>query len=349
MNIIVALLVLSYPHGYFGVMASSGADAGMMLEKGAFALEYNPAGIAWVDSLEVGVASEGLFSYFLVGGVLKYKDWPVGISIHHQNTTTGFTLGVSHLNRPFAWGGALTVSLDSVQGQTLSLRGGIQWGDYVGLCISPQLWINQGAFHFSGKGQIGAEIPIVPLDGLYVLVGGGADVAPSHFSIGGGAAYEAFDGLLRVQSVVSTEEWGVGLILDNIDDRGGIWVRKGFLEENWQFGLSYVRNARPERIREVVVHKTLPPRVEVDTVYIVQEEISNGSLYVSQETLQKQDELMAKANRLYVSGRFKEAIAVWDEAYRLAPSTDLAKLAQKNKRDVQALLETLNKMDSDGN
>ncbi|MBN2378341.1 hypothetical protein JXM67_00865 [candidate division WOR-3 bacterium] len=349
MNVLVALLVFGYPHGYFGVMGSSASDAGMALEKGLLAMEYNPGGLAWVDSLEFGFAGEGLFSYGLVGVSFKYAGWPVGVSIHHYNTTTGFTLAGSHLNGPFAWGGAFTTSIDSVRADTLSLRAGIQWGDYVGLVIGPQLEINQGVFHFSGSGRIGAQIPILPDYGLYTLVGGRMDMAPVGFDVCGGLAYEAFEGFLRIQSVVGIDEWGAGLILDNIDDRGGIWVRKGFTEQDWRFGVYYVRNVRPEQIREVVIHKTLPPRVEVrvDTVYITEEAVTPAQ--VPEEVQAKQDELMAKANRLYVAGKFKEAIAVWDEVYKLAPSTDLAKLALKNKRDVEALLETLNKMDSENN
>ncbi|MBD3286667.1 hypothetical protein GF359_08715 [candidate division WOR-3 bacterium] len=343
MNLALAALLFFYPHGFFGVMASSGSDAGMMLEKGVFALEYNPAGLGWVDSLQVGVAGEGLFRYYLVGASFKYSDWPLGVSVHHQDSKTGFTIGGSRLTRPFAWGAAFSVSIDSVRGDTLSLRAGIQWGDYVGLALGPQLSIGNDNIQFSGIAQLGAEIPIKPVEGLFFLIGTRAEAAPATFGIGGGAAYELFDGLVRFQSVVAIDEWGVGLLLDNVDDKGGIWVRKGFLEEDWQFGLSYVRDLRPEKIQVVEIQKGFPVE-RVDTVYLPQQVETQP---VSEEILKRQDELMAKANRLYVAGEFEEAIGVWNKVVNLAPSTDLGKLARKNIRDVEALLKTLENMDSD--
>jgi len=345
MSVCLLLALLAYPYGWFGPGPASTSDAGMMLEKGVFALDYNPSGLAWIDSLEVGAAAEGLFSYNLFGAAYKYEDWPMAASVHHTTHATGFCIGAGYLYRPLAAGAAFSASFDTLKEQTFSLRAGLQWGEYVGLAVGPRLWTAADTAHVGFLGQVGAAVPVI--EGLDFLLGGAAEFGPPHFRIGGGLAYEPFSGFV-IESLVSTEEWGAGLILDNVDDRGGFWVRRAFEEGSaWQFGLAYVRNIRGEQIHEVVVYRNLPPRV--DTVYVTQAEPPPKDTtvhVVSPDVRKKQERLMAKANRYYAQERYEDALAVWREVVELDPSSDLAVRAREDIRDVTALMETLERIRS---
>jgi hypothetical protein len=355
MNSLIILFLLATPSGFFGAGPSSASDEGMSMEKGIFSLEYNPAGLAWVDSMEIGVSAQGLFAYNLVGIAYRYLDWPIGVSVHHAPDTTGFSIGSGYLGEPLGLGGALTVAFNQRgenNEQNIDLRFGLQWRNYIGFSIGPHMWIGQDTVHFSGLTQVGAEIPVI--DQLSILAGGAFGLGPVSYRVGGGIAFKPFD-FLKIQSLVSTQEWGAAVILDNLTDRLGVWMRKEFPPEGqstpWLFGLSYTRNIRPESVREVVVYKALPPRI--DTVFIAKQveatPVENGGTpVVSAEILQKQDKLMAKANRYYAGDKYEQAIEVWNQVVALAPSTDLAKLAQKNIRDVTALLETMQKIRSGG-
>ena len=349
MSILLALFLVSYPNGWFGTGPASASDVGMMLEQGVFAVEYNPAGLAWLDSLQVGVAAEGLFRYNLAGVAYRYQDWPLAASVHKNIHDWGFSLGAGHLRRPLAMGGALSASFDTLgHDQTFSLRFGLQWREYVGLSLGPKLWNAQDTGHLSVMAQVGAAVPIpIPqVEGLDFLVGAAGEIGPPHFRIGGGLACEPFEGI-KIQSVVTTEEWGAGLLLDNLDDRGGLWVRKGFMEEHWRFGIAYVRNVRPRRTREVIVYRNLPGRV--DTVYLTEAEPVDQDTtthVVSPDVRRKQERLMGKANRYYAAQHYEDAIAAWREVIRLDPSSDLAARAREDIKEVTALIETLERIRS---
>ncbi len=344
MSILVALSLFTYPFGLFGLGPASGSDAGMMLEQGIFALEYNPAGLAWIDSIEGGISAESLFVYNLVGVAYKYKNWPIAASVHHTPQTTGFSLGSGYLNRPLALGGAFGASFGRNEQQNLSLRFGLQWREYIGLALGPRLWLAQDTAHLSGMVQIGASVPII--EGLKFLAGASAQILPASFRASGGLAYEPFS-FLRVQSVVATDGWGACIILSSGDDRGGIWVQKDFDEGTaWNLGLSYVRSVRLGRVKEVVHYRNLPARV--DTVYILQTKPVNidSTKVVSPDVRRKQEQLMAKANRLYAEERYEEALVVWKEVVQLDPSSDLAARANEDIKDVSSLIETLNRIRS---
>ena len=140
---------------------------------------------------------------------------------------------------------------------------------------------------------------------------------------------------------------GAGLLLDNLDDRGGLWIRKGFMEETWRFGIAYVRNVRPRRTREVVVYRNLPGRV--DTVYLTEAEPVDQDTtthVVSPDVRRKQERLMAQANRYYAAQHYEDAIAAWREVIRLDPSSDLAARAREDIKEVTALIETLERIRS---
>ncbi len=179
MNVFVVLSLFAYPFGLFGLGSASGSDAGMMLEQGIFALEYNPAGLAWIDSIEGGGSAESLFVYNLVGVAYKYKNWPVAASVHHTPQTTGFSLGSGYLNRALALGGAFGASFGRNLEQNLSLRFGIQWREFVGLALGPRLWLAQDTAHLSGMVQIGASVPII--EGLKFLAGASAQILPARW------------------------------------------------------------------------------------------------------------------------------------------------------------------------
>jgi len=349
MSILLALLLVSYPNGWFGTGPASASDAGMMLEQGVFAVEYNPSGLAWLDSLQVGVAAEGLFRYNLAGVAYRYQDWPLAASVHKNIHDWGFSLGAGHLTRPLAMGGAFSASFDTLgHDQTFSLRFGLQWREYVGLSLGPKLWNARDTGHLSVIAQVGAAVPIpIPqVEGLDFLVGAAGEIGPPHFRIGGGLAYEPFE-WIKIQSVVTTEEWGAGLLLDNADDRGGLWVRKGFMEETWRFGIAYVRNVRAQRTREVIVYRNLPGRV--DTVYLTEAEPvdqDTATHVVSPDVRRKQERLMAQANRYYAAQHYEDAIAAWREVIRLDPSSDLAVRAREDIKEVTALIETLERIRS---
>lgn len=348
MNFVLAALIVTYPYGYFGAGASSASDAGMMLEKGVFALEYNPAGLAWVDSIEVGVAAEGLFTYNLVGVLYKYLSWPVGVSFHRSNRSAGFSLGAAHLLYPLALGGAFTACFDTVSDtQSLCLRGGLQWREYVGTSLIPILRIGQDDLDFKVMLEAGASIPVIY--GLSIPIGGMVEVPSGRFRIGGGATYEPFR-WLRVQTVVTTDDWQAGVLIQGDYDRGGLWVRKGFSDtEPWQFGISYTRSIQPQKISEVVVYRNLPARV--DTVYLAEERPARDTVRssVPAEARRRQEQLMAKANQLYTAQRYEEALETWREVVRLDPTSDLAARAREDIEDVTALIETLERIRSGRN
>lgn len=346
MNIILTLSIITYPYGYFGVGPSSGSDAGMMLEQGMFALEYNPAGLAWVDSLEAGVATEGLFTYNLVGVVYNYLSWPVGASFNRSNRSLGFSLGAGYLLYPLALGGAFSACFDTVSDtQSLSLQAGLQWREYVGTSLIPILGINQGNLEFRVQIQAGASIPI--FKGLRIPLGGMVEVPSGQFRIGGGVAYEPFR-WLTLQSTATSDDWQAGVLFKDDYDKGGIWVRKGFSDaEPWQVGLSYTRSLQPHKISEVVVYRNLPPRV--DTVYLTEEKPPQRDTVrstVPADARRKQEQLMAKANQLYTAQRYEEALETWREVVRLDPSSDLAARAREDIEDVTALIETLERIRS---
>lgn len=349
MSKLLVLLVITYPNGWFGTGPASASDAGMMLEQGVFAVEYNPSGLAWLDSLEVGVAAEGLFRYNLVGVAYKYQDWPLALSLHKDIHDWGFSLGAGYLTPPLAMGGGFSASFDTLgHDQTFSLRFGLQWREYVGLSLGPELWNAQDTGHLSVMVQVGVAVPIpIPqVEGLDFLAGAAGEIGPPYFRIGGGLAYEPFEGI-KVQTVVTTEEWGAGLLLDNVDDRGGLWVRKGFGEETWRFGIAYVRNVHLQKTREVIVYRNLPGRV--DTVYLTEAEFvdeDTTTRVISPEARKKQERLMAKANRYYAAQRYEDAIAAWREVIELDPSNDLAVRAREDIKEVTALIETLERIRS---
>ncbi len=354
MNLFLISLLALYPNGFFGAGPSSASDAGMMLEQGVLAVEYNPAGLAWVDSLEVGVAAEGLFAYNLVAIAYKYLDYPFAASFQKNINTWGFSLGGGYLIRPMATGAGFSAFFDTLRRrQDFSLRAGIQWRDYVGVSLGPRLWTAEDTAHLSALAQIGTAVPIpIPdFEGLEFLAGAAAEIAPACFRAGGGFAYEPWEGL-RIQTLVSTEEWGAGLLLDNVDDRGGIWVRKEFPEQGgetpWQFGISYVRNLRSESTREVIVYRNLPGRV--DTVYVPQDEAvtrdTSSSVVSSPDVRKKQERLMAKANRYYAAENYEAALEAWRGVVALDSSSDLAVRAKQDIKEVTALIETLQRIRS---
>lgn len=342
MNVIIQMILFSYPFGLFGVGPACGSDAGMMLEKGVFALEYNPSGLAWVDSIEAGVAAEGLFAYNLVGFSYNYRGWPAAVSVHHNTQTTGFSIGAGNLRLPLALGAAFGASFESANSESnYSLRAGLQWREYVGLALGPRLWLAPDTAHLSGMIQIGASVPVV--EGLKFLAGASAEVAPVAFRAGGGLAYDPFL-FLRVESVVATDGWGAGVVLKSENDRGGVWVNKGFSSEPWRFGISYIRDVQSPKVKEVVVFRNLPQRV--DTVYISKTTpvVKDTSKVVSPDVRRRQEQLMAKANRYYAEERYEEALAVWKEVVQLDPGSDLGVRASEDIKDVTALIETLNKI-----
>ncbi len=350
MTFFLQLLLVAYPNGFFGVTPSASSDAGMMTVKGIFAAEYNPAGLTWIDSLEIGVAGSGLFSYSMVGAAYRFRGWPLALSIHNTGNFAGFLLAGSYLQAPMSMGASLSASFElgdrEDKEQHLSMRFGFQWRDYVGISIGPRLWIEPDTVYVDGLAQIGTSIPVV--EDLDILLGAAAYIAPSRFRAGGGVAYSPFGGALRIESVLSTDGWGFGVKFDNIDDRVGAWVRKGFGADTlWRFGLSYVRNLRSSRIREVTVFRNLAPRI--DTVYVSVDTSKTNSHVVTNSSpavRKKQEQLMAKANKLYAKERYEEALVVWEEVVKLDSLSDLAARAREDIAQVQALIETLERIRS---
>lgn len=352
MNIILSLILFTYPHGFFGTGPASGSDAGMMIEHGIFALEYNPSGLGWIDTLEVGVASHGLFSYNLVGFSYKYLDWPVAASVHYSDTSLGFSLGGAYrVMEPLSLGAAFTTSFDTPDSSAaLSVRLGTQWRQYAGVSVTPRLWLGQtwageDTASFNAVLQFGVSIPVIY--DISILAGGLVEIPPRYFRIGAGVSYEPVK-WFKAQTVATTEDWAAGLMLSTRADRGGIWVRKPYAEDTpWYIGLSYVRvvdfsYSAPDTIYR---YRNLPARV--DTVFVPEANTTTTTTTthtVSPEIRKRQEQLMARANQLYTAQRYEEAIAVWNEVIALDPYSDLAARARQDIADVQALLETLERI-----
>ena len=355
MKVFLTIILVAYPNGLFGIGPASSSDAGMMLEQGLFAVEYNPSGLAWLDSLEVGLSAGELFGYNLAGVALvgiayNYQDWPLALSLHKNANNWGFSLAGAQLLRPLALGGGFSASFDTLRHeQMFSLRGGIQWREYAGFAIGPKFWTAQDTSHLSVMAQVGAAVPIpIPgVEGLDLLVGAASEFGPPAFRIGSGLAFEPIAGL-KLQSVVTTQEWGAGILLGSLDDRGGIWVRKGFEQgAPWQVGIAYTRNVRSTAEREIVVYRNLPGRV--DTVYLTEREpVSEDTVttthVVSSEVRKQQERLMAQANRFYAAERYEDALATWREVIELDPSSDHAARAKEDIKEVTALIETLERI-----
>lgn len=348
------LILISYPNGLFGPGPASSSDAGMMLEQGVFAVDYNPSGLAWLDTLEVGVAAEGFFRYNLLGAAYRYRDWATSASVHKGDTNWGFSAGSGYLFHPMAVGVAFSASFDTTRHEnTFSLRSGLQWRNYVGLCVTPKLWRDRrmtssdtfDTFHIRVLNQIGVSIPTI--EGLDVLMGGSFETGPPEFTIGGGVAYEPLPGV-KVQSYISLEHWGAALLLGTQNDHGGLWVRRGISEPDtfWSIGLAYVRSVHRIPVRLDTVFRNIPERV--DTVYITHEiatpENNDTTRVSSPDVRKEQEKLMIRADQLYAAERYQEAIDTWRQVVKLDPSSDLAARARQDIEEVTALLETLERI-----
>jgi hypothetical protein len=355
MKVFLTLILTAYPNGFFGVGPASSSDAGMMLEQGLFAVEYNPSGLAWLDSLEVGLSAGELFGYnlagvALVGAAYNFQGWPLALSFSKNANNWGFSLAGARLLRPLALGTGFSAWFDTLRHeQIFSLRGGIQWREYAGFAIGPRLWTAQDTSHLSVMAQIGAAVPIpIPgIEGLDLLAGAASEFGPPAFRIGSGLAFEPITGL-KLQSFVSTQEWGAGILLGSLDDRVGVWIRKEFEEGTpWQVGIAYTRNVRSTAEREVVVYRNVPGRV--DTVYLTERESATEDTVttthvVSSEVRRQQERLMAQANRFYAAERYEDALATWRQVIELDPSSDHAARAKEDIKEVTALIETLERI-----